>query len=100
MVHHLKTDILLVKVAKDSLKPINTIIRLNIISYYFVPLNTYQCLIYQTYQYNCNRQKNDTFPSNNTSQVSEALNPSDILSEQTWVGKLTILLLALILIKS
>ena len=38
-------------VAKDSLKLNNTINRLNVILYYFLLLNTYECLICQIYQY-------------------------------------------------
>ena len=50
--------------AKESLKLNKTInvssIRLNIISYYSLSLNTCECLICQIYQQNCNRLKNHT----------------------------------------
>ena len=58
MAHHLKTHFVrsenLVSHAKDSLKLNNTIntclIRLNIILYYSLPLNTCECSICQIYQ--------------------------------------------------
>ena len=50
--------------AKDLIKLINTIntclIGLNIILYYSLSLDAYECLICQIYQYNCNRLKNHT----------------------------------------
>ena len=50
---------------KDSLKLNNTkntcLISRNIILYYYLSLNTCECLIFQIYRQNCNRLKNHTY---------------------------------------
>ena len=79
MVHHLKTNF----IPKDSLKVNNRIgtslIRLNIILYYSLSLNTCECLICQVYQYKIVIDwKIIHISFKNTSLDSVAQSPSEI----------------------
>ena len=72
--------------AKVLLKRNNKVNSLNITLYYSLSLNICECLRRQIYQYNCNQLKSQTlFSFKNTSIISVALNPSDILPKEKLI---------------